>query len=185
VIVLIADHHMSRIYNIRIARIWNKRQKRFGNFFAYEVAHTPSDQMDRAPNAPSGVFQSVKSPLLLWRLHIRDETWVPMPSVATVGSEPQILGETVQVSASLAIGKIGGNDVGRFIDGFEAVLSVSSHEAHDTIYPRHLHSWRDINQRHAGKGPRRFLAFSNKRGESPEGGADYRRRATEMSSNCD
>jgi len=39
-----------------------------------------------------------------------------MPSVATVGSEPKVLGETVQVSASLAIGQIGGNDVGRFID---------------------------------------------------------------------
>ncbi|OJU35864.1 MAG: hypothetical protein BGN99_05110 [Alphaproteobacteria bacterium 65-37] len=62
---------------------------------------------------------------------------------------------------------------------------MSGHEAHDTIYPRHLHSWRDINQRQTGKGPRRFLAFSNKSGEPTEGGADYRRRPTEMSSNCD
>lgn len=87
-IILVADDHMSCIYDIRIACMWNKLQKCFGDLFAYEVAHSSPDQMDRAANAPSGIFQSVKSPLLLRRLHIRDETWIPMPSVATIGSEP-------------------------------------------------------------------------------------------------
>jgi len=63
------------------------------------------------------------------------------------------------------------------------LLDMGGHEAHDAIYPCHLHSWRDVNQRQTGECSRRFLSLGNKSGESAERGADYRGRPTQMPSN--
>lgn len=115
-IVLITDHHMPCIRDIRIPCTWDKLQKRFGDLFADQVAHSSSNQVDRTANTPSGIFQSFEAPLVLWWLHVRDETWIPMPSIATVWSEPQVLGEASQVSASFAMRQVVSDDVCCFVD---------------------------------------------------------------------
>ena len=75
-----------------------------------------------------------------------DEFRIPVPTVAPVASEPQILAQSFERARALAMRKIAGDGVGRLFKRRETVLHPLAHETLDPCDAVLIHTRRDVDE---------------------------------------
>ena len=146
--------------------------------FGHHVAHAAADQQRRHAKGARGAVEPVGVAARVDAAVAGHEPRVPVPAVAAVGTEAQVLPQAGEVLRSRPMADVGRDGLGRLLERREAV-GVARHERHDPLDALRLHARRDVHEHHGRRAGRRGLALGDERRKAAERRADQRGAPTE------
>src|SRR5690606_4942000 len=130
-VIAVTGDHVTRVCDVGELGGRQRFHERSGIFFGHKLAHPAANKVDRYAHAGQCRLHVFNRMLFARFHHAGHKARIPMPAVAPVWRQPQILRQPREILRTRTVRQVTRNDVRRFFYAGESMQKPLRHETHD------------------------------------------------------